>query len=214
MPSRTLPLPILGAAGALVIAFACADPNAPGSPVEPVAQLGKGGGGGGPGVTAASPAAAPPDVTLDVQVFGSGFDQGSNAVWIRSDPDSASLVQVNSTAYVSKSELRANITVPAGHVDADYDIEVTTSRGKKGLGAELFSVDQTASVAPTATVYITTSGSGAGIYHDGGPDAEPEDYPYSATFNESGDLWVSAGDPPRPYGGGSRCALRCGGRNL
>jgi hypothetical protein len=82
------------------------------------------------------------------------------------------------------------LTACEGGQDPTTLDEVTTSFGKGNKPPKDPPPPPT-----TATVYITTSGSGAGIYHDGGPAADPYGYPYSATFNESGDLWVGAECP-------------------
>ena len=47
-------------------------------------------------------------------------------------------VRTNSTRYVSRSSLVANITIGKNAVPATYDVAVTTSNGKKGIGTELF----------------------------------------------------------------------------
>lgn len=103
------------------------------------AKGGNGGGGPGPKVDATEPPAAPQDVTLDVRVLGQGFDEGSVAVWTIDGVGQPEL-QTNSTTFVSKDELVANITIQENAAVDLYDVEVTTSRGKKGIGADLFSV--------------------------------------------------------------------------
>jgi len=129
------------------LAAACVEEQ----PTEPTItgiMLAKGGGGGEPAVDGTQPPGAPQGKTLDVQVFGSSFDQGSNAAFtIDGHPGR---VHTNSTHFVSRSELVSNITID---LDADitlYDVEVTTSKGKKGVGADLFSV-----VAEGTEVYTT-----------------------------------------------------------
>jgi TolB protein len=97
------------------------------------------GGSGGPTVSSTNPGEAPQDTTLDVRVLGSGFDQGSRAEWAIAGVPSPKVV-TNSTRFVSSKELVANIRIA---LDADtvlYDVLVTTSRGKKGIGTELFKV--------------------------------------------------------------------------
>jgi probable HAF family extracellular repeat protein len=90
-------------------------------------------------VTAASPAQAPLETTLDVQVTGSGFDNGSRAEWLRAgNPDPR--VRTNSTRFVSSTSLVANITIASDAVPTRYDVAVTTTSGKKGIGTELFTV--------------------------------------------------------------------------
>jgi len=94
----------------------------------------------GPTVTAANPAAARQGtVTLDVQITGSGFDQGSRASW-QLNGVTYPKIAVNKTQVVSPTSLIANITVALDAAPVTYDIAVTTSTGKKGIGAELFTV--------------------------------------------------------------------------
>ena len=90
-------------------------------------------------VTGALPSSAPQDVTLDIQISGSGFVSGSNAQWLLNgiaDPR----VRTNSTRYVNSGSLVANITIAIDAVPAAYDIEVITPTGKKGIGTESFLV--------------------------------------------------------------------------
>jgi hypothetical protein len=90
-------------------------------------------------VKSATPAQAPLDTTLDVQVSGTGFEPGSRADWLlggSSDPR----VRTNSTRFVSSTALVANITISSDAVASKYDIAVTTTSGKKGIGTELFTV--------------------------------------------------------------------------
>jgi probable HAF family extracellular repeat protein len=94
---------------------------------------------GGPTVTAIMPNTAPQDTTLDVQVSGTGFDRGSR-VDLALDGIVSGKVQTNSTRFVNKSTLVASITIAA---DADpdlYDVIVTTTKGKRGIGIELFEI--------------------------------------------------------------------------
>ena len=108
----------------------------------------KGGGGGKPGgggplgdptVKSTDPASAPQDITLDVRVLGSGFDDGS-VVTFQLDGVEIPDVVTNSTRFMSSKELVANITIAADATTDFYDIEVTTFRGKRGVGIELFEV--------------------------------------------------------------------------
>lgn len=96
-------------------------------------------GSGDPTVTGTVPNTAPRDTTLDVQVSGSGFDAGSR-VDLALDGVVSEKVRTNSTRFVSKTSLVANITIA---VDADpdlYDVIVTTTKGKRGIGIELFEI--------------------------------------------------------------------------
>lgn len=98
-----------------------------------------GSGGGGPTVDDADPASAPQDTTLDVRVLGSGFDDGSKAAFLL-DGNATNKVVTNSTRFVSSTEVVANITIAADAQPDFYDVQVTTRRGKKGVGIELFEI--------------------------------------------------------------------------
>jgi probable HAF family extracellular repeat protein len=90
-------------------------------------------------VTATSPSQATLDTTLDVKVSGSGFDSGSQAQWLLSG-NSDPRVRTNSTHFVSSTSLVANITIAKDAIPSSYDVAVTTTTGKKGIGTELFTV--------------------------------------------------------------------------
>ena len=118
----------------VVIVTACSD----GPPTLPHVSAAAGGN-GSPVVAATDPNNAPQDTTLDVVVSGSGFDQGSQAQWATAGVPAAK-VRTNSTRFVNPRELVVNITI---EFDADtvlYDVIVTTTTGKKGIGTELFRV--------------------------------------------------------------------------
>ena len=129
----------------------------------------------GPTVTATAPDTTVQDTTLDVQVSGSGFDAGSQAEWLLAGvPDPR--VHTNSTRYVSRSALVANITIAKDAVPAKYDVAVTTSNGKKGIGTELFVIqlrDPTAIVAFTdAGMAVTSDGRGPYVGNECGVGAK------------------------------------------
>jgi probable HAF family extracellular repeat protein len=92
-----------------------------------------------PVVASANPSAAPQDTTLDVQVLGSGFDLGSRAEFVLNGV-AVPGVRTNRTTYRTPKELVANITIAPDAVPDRYDIAVTTSKGKKGIGTERFAV--------------------------------------------------------------------------
>ena len=132
MRPPTSAIPALGAA-ALMLACAGDPQTAPDFAKGPPAPTTV------PVVTAAEPAVAPRDTTLDVKVTGSGFDNGSRvdfAIGGVVDPR----LRVNSTAYRKSTELVANVTVAVDAALASYDVQVTTTRGKKGIGSEIFVV--------------------------------------------------------------------------
>ena len=90
-------------------------------------------------VKSTSPDTATVDSTLDVHVFGTGFDPGSRANWAINGVLSPKVV-TNSTRFVSSTELVANITIARDAPVASYDVIVTASSGKGGIGTECFVV--------------------------------------------------------------------------
>ncbi len=121
-------------------------------PTPPAIAAASGGPSGTPvTVTAANPDSAPQDTTLDVQVVGSGFDRGSSAQWAQRGAPSPN-VKTNSTKYVSSSELVANITIALTANTGAYDVLVTTSKGKKGIGTDLFTITLKHNDVATITV--------------------------------------------------------------
>jgi hypothetical protein len=131
-------------------------------PADASLAKGSGGGGGPVTVTSTSPTSAPQDTTIAVVVTGSGFERGAKAAWSL-DGDTTK-VHVVSTKYVSASELVATILVPAAAPVATYDVEVTLSNGKKGVGAELFEVTVG---DPKATFSFPLADAGLGLASDG-----------------------------------------------
>jgi len=180
---RLLPL-------ALMVLVSCAGPE------DPVSDPAFARAASDPTVTATNPDTAVQDTTLDVQVSGSGFDAGSTAEWLLAGvPDAR--VHTNSTRFVSKSSLVANITIAKDAVPASYSVAVTTSGGKKGIGTELFviqlrdpsaifTVDDAAGMMVTSDgrgPYVgNTCGVGGRIYiANGGGDAVFNPYQTSPT---------------------------------
>ncbi len=92
-------------------------------------------------VEATDPSSAEQEtIELDVRVLGSGFDDGSEATWLKDgDPTG---VETHSTDYVSDQELVANISIAADARIGLWDVEVMTLRGKKGIGIESFEVKE------------------------------------------------------------------------
>jgi probable HAF family extracellular repeat protein len=93
-------------------------------------------------VTATTPSSAKRDTTLNVTISGSGFEQGSRAVWAL-DGDTTftkTKVKTNSTTYVTPKQIVANITIAADATVDLYDVQVVTLSGRKGIGIELFAI--------------------------------------------------------------------------
>jgi len=78
------------------------------------------------------------DAGLVVGITGTGFAPGAVASWERNGgPDPK--VTVNSTRYISSTQLEANITIAPDATVSLYDVAVTAN-GKKGIGTERFEV--------------------------------------------------------------------------
>jgi len=180
----------------LLAALACVAPED--QPLEPAFARAS----TGPTVTATTPDTAVQDTTLDVQVSGSGFDAGSQAEWLlagSADPR----VHTNSTRYVSRSSLVANVTIAKDAVPASYDVAVTTSNGKKGIGTELFVIQVR---DPSAIVEVTDAGmavtsDGRGPYVGGACGVGAKIY----VANGGGDLVLN------PYQTNPTTSPLCGG---
>jgi len=92
-------------------------------------------------VSAADPAATEQGtINLNVKVTGKGFKNGAKAKWFVTGSSDTGGVTVNSTTFVSSTELSANITVADVATIASYDIQVLNSDGRGGKGTELFAV--------------------------------------------------------------------------
>lgn len=158
-----------------VLAAACSEaPTAAPGPPDALAAKGgipgppsNGGDGGDDGTTASDPTvddtdpdSAPQDTTLDVRVLGTSFDDGSKVEFLL-DGSSTKKVQTNATTFVSDTELVANITISADAEPELYDVQVTTTKGKKGVGIELFEI-----VGPTTDLETATAESEPGLYDD------------------------------------------------
>jgi dipeptidyl aminopeptidase/acylaminoacyl peptidase len=92
-------------------------------------------------VTSANPNNAPQGtVNLNVTINGSGFKKGAIAKWFVSGTTNPGGVTVNSTAFVSSSQLTANINISTTSPTTSYDIVVTLTDGSSGKGTKLFAV--------------------------------------------------------------------------
>lgn len=162
----------------------------------------------GPAVTAALPSNATPDTTLDVQVLGSGFDRGSKVTFERGGVPDPKL-RVNSTRYLKSSELIANVTIAADALIDLYDVIVTTSKGKKGIGTELFAVEvpfETLSAPSEAILvrHVGPTGLIAGMISSPcHPGSAPALWDRAAQF-------VALPPPPGTCGGSTRQVNRAG----
>ena len=92
-------------------------------------------------VAAANPATAEQGtINLNVKVNGKGFKNGAKAKWFITGTTDTGGVTVNSTTFVSSTEVTANITIADTAVVGNFDIQVLNSDGRGGKGTELFGV--------------------------------------------------------------------------
>ena len=92
-------------------------------------------------VTAADPASSSQGtVNLNVRVTGKGFKNGAQAKWFVTGTTNPGGVTVNSTTFVSSTEIIANITIDDAATISNFDIQVLNSDGRGGKGTELFAV--------------------------------------------------------------------------
>lgn len=98
-------------------------------------------------VTSASPPFGDQGTTVDVHVFGSGFTAGAQATWLLHGVADAH-VHTNSTNFISSSELVANITIASDASLDFWDVQVSLSSGKNGVGSECFEVTSAQILGP------------------------------------------------------------------
>jgi FG-GAP-like repeat len=79
-------------------------------------------------------------VNLNVAVTGNGFKKGAKAQWFVTGTTNPGGVTVNSTTFNGSGQLTANITISSTADLSGYDIQVTNSDGRTGVGTELFAV--------------------------------------------------------------------------
>jgi hypothetical protein len=90
-------------------------------------------------VTATVPDSAVQDTTLMVDVLGDGFDDGSTVDFVVDDTVAQKL-KVKNVNYVNKKKLVVELEVDAAAEVLRYDVRVSTKRGPRGVGTELFRV--------------------------------------------------------------------------
>lgn len=125
----------------VVTAIACTD-DPPTAPRTPTLAFAKASGGASPKVSSTDPSSGPRNSTLFVRVLGSGFTQGTRAIWALNGDTTYAVTKVktNSTSFVSSGELVANITIQSDASLSLYDVVALTTDGKKGIGIECFTV--------------------------------------------------------------------------
>jgi probable HAF family extracellular repeat protein len=131
------PLSRIPGAAVMALVLFLASCREGGGPTAPSVQAR---GGNGLTVSSVVPDNSKRGVTLDITVNGSGFDQGSS-VRLERQGVPAGGITTNATTFVSSKKLTANITIAATADTGKYDVAVTTSGGRKGVGIELFLVE-------------------------------------------------------------------------
>jgi len=119
-------------------------------------------------VASAAPDTGQQNTTIDVVINGSGFEADMVATWALSGVADPNQVRTNSTRFVNSRQLVANITISGSAALAKWDIQVM-SKGKGGIGTELFTVkvngstdtDPKAYVVFDETVNVAASGQAA-----------------------------------------------------
>jgi len=92
-------------------------------------------------VNSADPASAPQGtVNLNVTIKGKGFKRGAGAQFFVTGMSDSGGITVNSTSFVSQSQLVANIDIADNAEIAKFDIQVKNADGRTGKGTELFAV--------------------------------------------------------------------------
>jgi hypothetical protein len=92
-------------------------------------------------VKSANPSAATQGTTnLEVTIGGSGFSPGARAEFHKSGTTDPGGIRVNSTTFVSATQLKANLDVAGDAAISLFDIKVSAS-GRSGKGTDLFRVD-------------------------------------------------------------------------
>jgi len=104
------------------------------------------------------PATEQGTINLNVKVTGKGFKNGAQAKWFVTGTTNPGGVTVNSTTFVSSTELTANITVADTATIANFDIQVLNSDGRGGKGTELFAVTAKGNSANNCTLQPLPSG--------------------------------------------------------
>ncbi|MEO6350682.1 MAG: integrin alpha [Candidatus Limnocylindrales bacterium] len=94
----------------------------------------------GVSVTSADPNFGELDTaSLNVRVKGKNFAQGAVADFLLDD-DTTGGITVNSTTFVSSTEVIANVTIASGASLTLFDIRVRNANGRTGRGSDLFQV--------------------------------------------------------------------------
>ncbi len=89
-------------------------------------------------------------------MLGANFDNGSTVRFLLGGKPTKDIT-TNSTTFGDTEELVANITIALDADTVKYDIEVTTSKKRRGIGTELFEVKTNKGVGPDKAVTFTAT---------------------------------------------------------
>ena len=152
-------------ASTIVLAIAvtgCTDPVTPRGPGGPTVVALKAAATTGMTVTSTSPSEGQEATTIDVTIGGSGFEVGAVASFPLNGVDDPR-VHVNSTRFVSSGQVVANLTIASDALTVRYDVVVTNTTGKKGIGSEMFAVVLKASTLSGGSVAYGVNSSGYAV---------------------------------------------------
>jgi hypothetical protein len=119
--------------------------------------------GGGPAVTAVSPSYGQQgQIGEQVTITGSGFDAGTTVAWERAGTVDPKIRPYN-TVVVSSTQITTTIDIAGDANLSFYDIAVTTSGRKKGIGTELFEVTQATAMTSLGGVGLPRDVNSSGL---------------------------------------------------
>ena len=218
-------LRLLALAGALAWGLsACGSAPSEQESSDLAAARPSGGGGSGtttgPKVSAVDPDTVPANSSLTIRVLGSGFTTGSRVEWALKGVLSTKVTTSGPVTFVSSKELQVPVTVASDAQLTNYDVVVTTSGGKKGIGVEMLLVVAEIIVLPEPEGLVRSGAwdvTDNGVIVGGGADAAGRTValrwtPSGATWtveqlgagsaksiNESGFVLLSNADLPEAY---------------
>lgn len=137
------------------------------------------------------------DSVLVVHVKGNGFSEGAKTSW----PINGDTTHVHeiSTQYVSATEVISTIKIDGDAPAAAYDVVVLLVNGKKGVGAELFTVKPgNDRQQPAIPIAVTVDDAGPGgpsrIRSDGLGDYVDGQAGMTAIIDQFGNLQITPGN--------------------
>src|SRR3954470_8673957 len=143
----------------------------------------------GPSVASTKPSYGDRGTTVDVHVIGSGFTDGAQATWLLHGVADPAHVRTNSTAYVSSTELVANITIASDATLDFWDVQVALRGGKNGVGTESFEIT-TAQPLGAADHVLAGNETGQSAGYNGASTAFVADTAFGTLLFGEGQAWA------------------------